>query len=84
VYLDANIPNNLGTGTNQDEIFILSSQDIFLYESTPTFESFEQTYAGSLALFVRAYEFYAVLANRYPKAISLITGTGMIPPTYGS
>lgn len=83
VFLDANIPVNFGAGSNQDEIFVLSAQDIFLYESTPKFETFEQTFAGSLALYCRAYEFYSVLANRYPKAISLISGTGLIPQAYG-
>ena len=85
VFLDPNIPANLGGGTNQDEIFVLSAKDVFLYESSPKFETFEQTYAGSLALYARGYEYYGIIANRYPGAISLISGTGLVTTlAYGS
>jgi HK97 family phage major capsid protein len=83
VFLDPNIPANLGAGTNQDEIFVLKASEIYLYESAPTFATFEQTYANTLSLYIRAHEFYGLIANRYPKAVSLITGTGMIPQAYG-
>lgn len=78
VYLDPNIPVNLGAGTNQDEIFVLRGDEINLYESAPQFGVFEQTYANTLSLFIRAHEFFGIIANRYPGAISLITGTGLI------
>lgn len=85
VYIDPNIPVNLGAGTNQDEIFILKADEVFLYESTPQFTTFEQTYANTLSLYCRAHEFYGIIANRYPKAISLITGTGLVSTlAYGS
>lgn len=83
VYLDPNIPVNLGAGTNQDEIFVMKASEIYLYESAPQFATFEQTYANTLSLYIRAHEFYGLIANRYPKAVSLITGTGMIPQAYG-
>jgi len=83
VYLDAQIPTNLGAGTNQDEVFVLDQTQINLYESAVTAEAFEQTYANTLSVFCRIYEYYGIIANRLPKAISLITGTGMIPGAYG-
>ena len=83
VYLDPLIPNNLGVGTNQDEVFVLESQQINLYESVPQIEAFRETYSNQLSLFVRVFEYYGIIANRLPKAISLITGTGMIPGAYG-
>ena len=84
VYLDPLIPNTLGAGSNQDEVFVLDSQQVFLYESAPKIEAFRETYANQLSLFVRLYEYYAIIANRLPKAISTITGTGMIPGSYGN
>jgi hypothetical protein len=78
VYLDPNIPVNLGGGTNQDEIFIMRGDEVYLYESAPAFGVFEQTYANTLSLYIRAHEFYGIIANRYPAAISLITGTGLV------
>lgn len=83
VFLDPLIPNNLGAGTNQDECFVLDAQQINLYESTPAIETFDQTYANQMSMFIRIYEYYGIIANRLPKAISLITGTGMIPGAYG-
>ena len=83
VYLDPLIPNNLGVGTNQDEVFVLESQQINLYESVPQIEAFRETYSNQLSLFVRVFEYYGIIANRLPKAISAITGTGMIPGAYG-
>jgi len=84
VYLDPLIPLNLGVGTNQDEVFVLESQQINLYESVPQIEAFRETYSNQLSLFVRVYEYYGIIANRLPRAISAITGTGMIPGAYGN
>ena len=83
VFLDPNIPNNLGAGTNQDEIFVFKGSETYLYESAPVFATFEQTYANTLSLYIRAHEFYGLIANRYPKSVSLISGTGMIQQAYG-
>ena len=83
VYLDPLIPVNLGAGTNQDEVFILDASQVNLYESAPKAEAFQQTYASTLSVYCRIYEYYGVIANRLPKAISLISGTGMIPGAYG-
>lgn len=84
VYLDPLIPNNLGAGTNQDEAFVLDSKQVFLYESPTKIEAFRETYANQLSLFVRIYEYYGIIANRLPKTISVISGTGMIPGAYGA
>jgi len=83
VFLDASIPVNLGAGTNQDEIFVLRPDEINLYESAPKAEAFQQTYANTLSVLCRFYGYYGIIANRLPKAISLISGTGMIPGAYG-
>lgn len=83
VYLDPSIPVNLGAGTNQDEIFVLDPAQITLYESAPKTEAFQETYADNLSVLIRFYAYYGLLANRLPKAISLIGGTGLIPYAYG-
>lgn len=83
VFLDPLIPNNLGAGANQDEVFVIDATQINLYESAPTVETFDATYANQMSMFLRIYEYYGLIANRLPKAISLISGTGMIPGSYG-
>jgi HK97 family phage major capsid protein len=85
VILDPSIPSNLGAGTNQDEIFVLDPSQITLYESAPKAETFQQTYANQLSVLCRFYAYYSIIPNRLPKAISLITGTGLVNTlAYGS
>ncbi|MER5898896.1 phage major capsid protein [Streptomyces mirabilis] len=75
VYIDSNIPTNLGAG--EDRAIVMRSADVFLWESTPKFEVLPQTYAQNLSLFARAYEYLSFQAARYPGAISILSGTGM-------
>jgi hypothetical protein len=77
VYIDSNLATNLGAGTNEDRAIVMRSADVFLWESTPKFEVFPQTYAQNLSLFARAYEYMSFQAGRYPGAISILSGTGM-------
>ncbi|MER6218998.1 phage major capsid protein [Streptomyces sp900105755] len=77
VYIDSNIPTNLGAGTNEDRAIVMRSADLFLWESNPKFEVLPQTYAQNLSLFARAYEYLSFQAARYPGAISILSGTGM-------
>lgn len=82
--LDASLPNNLGTGTNQDEIIVFRPDEVEVYESQPKAETFQQTYANQLSVLVRFYAYWGIIPNRLPKAISVISGTGMIPGSYGA
>ncbi|WP_329565389.1 phage major capsid protein [Kitasatospora sp. NBC_01266] len=77
VYLDANIPTNLGTGTNEDRILVLKSDDVRLWESHIRAEAFQQTYANQMSVFVRLYNYASFQAARYPGSISVISGTGL-------
>lgn len=82
VYLDPNIPKNLGAGTNEDRIIAARTDEIFLYESTPKAEAFRETRAESGGIYFRLYGYAAIHASRRPKAISVISGTGLIAPTF--
>jgi HK97 family phage major capsid protein len=82
VYLDANIPTNLGSGTNEDRVIIVKHDDIRLYESTPKAEVFRETKADQGSVLVRLYEYTALHASRYQTAISVISGTGLATPSF--
>jgi HK97 family phage major capsid protein len=82
VYADANLPTNLGTGTNQDVILVMRASDVFLWEGNVRAEAFEQTYAQQLSLFVRLYNYVSFQPGRYPKAIAAVTGTGSVTPAF--
>jgi HK97 family phage major capsid protein len=82
VYVDPNIPLNLGAGTNEDRIIILRSTDVIFFEGTPQAEAFRETKAEQLSVLLRFYNYAALHASRYPKSISVISGTGLITPTF--
>ncbi|WP_371670022.1 phage major capsid protein [Streptomyces sp. NBC_00289] len=82
VYVDPNIPINLGAGTNEDRIIILRSTDVIFFEGTPQAEAFRETKADQLSVLLRFYNYAALHASRYPKSISVISGTGLITPTF--
>ncbi|MGY1498545.1 phage major capsid protein [Streptomyces sp. QTS52] len=82
VFVDPNIPVNLGGGTNEDRIIILRSSDVILFEGTPRAEAFRETYANQLSVLLRFYNYAALHSERYPKSISVVSGTGLVTPTF--
>ena len=82
VFVDANIPANLGASTNEDRIIIARAADAYLYEGTPKAEALAQTYGANLQVLVRMYNYAAFIGNRYATATSVIGGTGLVTPTF--
>jgi len=82
VYVDPNIPTNLGAGTNEDRILAVRSSDIILFEGTPRSETFRETKADQLSVLLRFYNYAALHSERYPKSISVVSGTGLIAPVF--
>lgn len=84
VFTDANIPTNLGAGTNQDVIIVQASDVVHLWErdADPVTLAFEQQAGTALQVQLVAYGYAAFTAGRYPAASGTITGTGLVPPTF--
>lgn len=69
--------------TDQDAILLLRAEELPLYLSPVRFEVLREV--GSLAGTVRtrAYQYGALLAQRKPEAVGILTGTGLSgPPTF--
>lgn len=83
VIVDANVPTNLGAGTNEDEIYIVDRSECHLWEdpAAPMFIRAEQTKAATLQVLLVVYGFYAFTHARLPHA-QKITGTGLVTPTW--
>jgi len=79
VYTDANIPTNLGTNTNTDNIIVVASQAVILWENPdgPITVSFEQQAGTSLQVQLVVYGYSAFTAGRYPAASGVISGAGL-------
>jgi HK97 family phage major capsid protein len=82
VFVDPNIPTNLGAGTNEDRVIIVRSPDSILYEGTLRSEAFRETKADQLSVLLRVYNYAALHASRLPKSISIVAGIGLVPPTF--
>ncbi|MBT9255380.1 phage major capsid protein [Phycicoccus sp. KQZ13P-1] len=82
VFLDANIPANLGAGTNEDRILTLRPEDFVLYESARKAEAFRETKAKEAQVVFRLYGYAAFMSERAPKSVSVISGTGLVQPTF--
>ncbi|MEU0426441.1 phage major capsid protein [Streptomyces canus] len=82
VFVDPSIPTTLGAGTNEDRIITLRSSDVILFEGTPRAEAFRETKADQLSVLLRFYNYAALHSERLPKGISVISGTGLIAPTF--
>ena len=82
VYTDANIPTNLGTGANEDRVFVLRVEDLFLYESALRMESFTAPYADTAGVLFRALAYSAAIPDRYGASTNIISGTGLVTPVY--
>jgi len=84
VFTDANIPTNLGAGTNEDRIIVQASSVVHLWEraNDPVTLAFEQQAGTSLQVQLIAYGYAAFTAGRYPAASGVISGAGLVPPTF--
>jgi HK97 family phage major capsid protein len=84
VYTDPNIPTNGGAATNQDSIIVVRTDECFLYEDAagPYVETFRDVGSGNLTVRFRLHNYWAQINSRRPKAISVISGTGLVAPTF--
>jgi HK97 family phage major capsid protein len=82
VYTDANVPTNLGAGTNEDWAIVLASQVCHLWErdNDPVMLSFEQQAGTSLQVQLVGYGYSAFTAGRYPAAVGVVKG--MTTPSF--
>lgn len=82
VIVDANVPTNLGAGTNEDAIYAITADEVHLWEDDTVFIRAEQTNAASLGVLFVAYKYFAYTVSRYPSAHGRINGTGLVTPTF--
>lgn len=78
-FLDGNIPSNLGGGTNETRVITARWQDLFLWEGSMRTRVLQEILSGTLQVRLQVYNYAAFMPNRRPNAISVISGTGVIP-----
>ena len=84
IITDANVRTNAGAGTDEDRIYCVTAPELHLWEQagSPFALTFDATGAGSLTVKSVVYGYSAFSAGRYPAAASVISGTGLVAPTF--
>jgi HK97 family phage major capsid protein len=84
IITDANVGTTYGAATNQDEIYLVDSREMHLWEQAgaPFSLRFDATAPGSLTIKTVVYGYGAFTAERYPAAASIISGTGLTAPSF--
>lgn len=80
--IDPNIGTTYGASTNEDEIYVLNSQHLWLMEGVVQTRLFEEVGSGTATIRLQAFAYSAFISKRVPKAITVISGTGLVTPTF--
>ena len=78
VYMDANVPTNIGASSNQSVIYAAKWDDLYLYEGSIRSRVLTEVLSGTLQVRIQLYNYVAFLPNRFPAAISAVNGTGLV------
>ena len=84
IVADANVGTTYGAGSDEDRIYCVTAPEFHLWEQagSPFALNFDATGAGSLTIKSVVYGYSAFTAGRYPGAVSKISGTGLVAPTF--
>lgn len=82
VHLDLNIPANLGAGTNEDRVIATVMPDHVLFEGGIRTRVLKEVLSGTLTVRLQVYSYVAFTAGRFPAGTSVISGTGLVTPTF--
>lgn len=81
VYLDNNITTSAGGGT-EDLIIIGRFSDAMLFESPIKTRVLPEVGSGTLTVRLQLWSYVAFAPGRQPKSFSVVSGTGLVAPTF--
>lgn len=82
VYVDANIPTNIGAGTNEDVIILTRPSELYLWEGPIRSRVLTEVLSGNLTVRLQVYSYFTFLPDRRPESTSIISGTGLVSPAF--
>ncbi len=74
IVTDPNLPVNLGTGNNEDPIFVMRASDLVLFESGIRARVMPETKAQTLTVILQVYSYISYTAARFPQSVCQISG----------
>lgn len=78
--VDLNITTTDGAGSNQDRIYDIRTDDLYLFEGAMRTRAMQEVLSGTMQVRFQAYNYVAFMPDRYPVSISIISGTGLTAP----
>jgi HK97 family phage major capsid protein len=84
VILDGNIETNQGSGTNEDDLFVLATSEVMLAEGPLRTRVLTEVLSSTLQIRMQCFAFSALLSSRRPKVIARISGAGLSSPVFPS
>ena len=84
VVTDANVIDAAGSGSNEDEVYVVRRADMLLFEDagSPAMVRMDQTAGLNLTVTLVAYQYATFVGGRYPASVSKISGTGLVAPSF--
>jgi HK97 family phage major capsid protein len=84
VIIDPNITTVQGAGTNEDELYVVVTDELILAEGDLRARVLTEVLSGTLQVRLQLYAFSAFVSNRRPKTICRISGVGLAAPAFPS
>lgn len=81
VYLDPNIPITVGAGT-EDVILVIRPSEYYLWEGSIRSRVLTEVLSGNLTVRLQVYNYVAFMPHRRPESTCIVTGSGLIAPTF--
>lgn len=81
VVTDPSIPITVGAGT-EDQIVVMRASDLVLWESSIRSRVLPDVNSGTLTVRLQIFGYIAFSAARYPKSVSVLSGSGLIAPVF--
>lgn len=82
VYLDPNIPTNLGAGTNEDTVIFARPEEYYLWEGPIRTRVLPDVGSGNLTIRFQLYNYAAFMPDRRVANTAVVQGTGLVTPTF--
>ena len=84
VVTSGKISTAAGSGGNEDVIFAVRRGDMLLFEDAgqPAMVRMDQTAGLNLTVTLVAYQYACFIGGRYPASVSMISGTGLVAPSF--
>jgi HK97 family phage major capsid protein len=82
VVIDSNVGTTYGAGTNEDEVYVVRSSDLAVYESPLRVRVLPEVLSGTLQVKVQVFAYAAFASGKQPEAIGHISGTGLAAPSF--